>query len=341
MVNVVMVGGEQSGKTMLASKLGNKGTESDITLYNFTKGDNILTIVDPIGYPKSPKPLVNAANMSDVVVFCVASGGLDARAGECIILMDLLRPKHGMITITKTDESNPYAVEELMKKIKALTKGTAMESWEVIPTSTKTFEGVDRLKERLFELDAQLKKEYLALVDKPVRIPIDHHFNVTGIGCVILGCVLQGTVNVRDRLMIFPLMQEAEIRSIQMQDNDVKQSQAGDRVGLSLKGVQSKDLDRGFLISRSEAVADTLKLKCRTARFKGEFGVGEKVHLYVGLQSSPALITGINGTPATASNADYEVGLKTDKEVAYSPGDVFLLSKLDDPKQRFLARGIP
>jgi selenocysteine-specific translation elongation factor len=341
MVNIAMVGGEQSGKTTLASRLGKKGTESDITLYNFTKGDNILTIVDPIGYPKSPKPLVNAVNMSDVTVFCVASGGLDASAGECIILMDLLRPKHGIITITKTDESNPYAVEELAKKIKTLTRGTAMENWEVIPTSTTTFEGVDKLKERLFELDAILKKEYEALADKPVRIPIDHHFNVTGIGCVILGCVPQGTVNVHDRLMVWPLGQEAEVRSIQMQDNDVKQSRAGDRVGLSLKGVQSKDLDRGFIISTSENVADVLNLKCRTARFKGEFGVGDTVHLYVGLQSSPALITGIDGGVSTASNAEYEVELKTEKEVAFSSGDAFLLSRLADPKQRFLARGTP
>jgi selenocysteine-specific translation elongation factor len=253
--------------------------------------------------------------------------------------MDLLRPRHGIITITRTDESNPYAVEELAKKVRLLTKGTAMESWEILPTSTKSFEGVDQLKDRLFELDNVLKAEYKALVDKPVRIPIDHHFNVTGIGCVILGSVIQGTVNVRDKLMIYPLKQEAEIRSIQMQDNDVKQSHAGDRVGLSLKGVQSKDLDRGFLISKSETVADTLKLKCRTARFKGEFNAGDKVHLYVGLQSTPALVSGIAGKPATASNGEYEVDIKTDKEVAYSPGDVFLLSKLDDPKQRFLARG--
>ena len=341
MVNVAMVGGDQSGKTTLASKLGKKGTESDVILYNFTKGNNILTIVDPVGYPKSPKPLVNAVNMSDVTVFCVASGGLDAGAGEGIILMDLLRPRHGIITITRTDESNPYAIEELAQKIKTLTKGTAMEGWEVIPTSTKTFEGIDKLKERLFELDAVLRDECKALVDKPARIPIDHHFNVTGIGCVILGCVLQGTVSIHDRLMIWPLKHEAEIRSIQMQDNDVKQSRAGDRVGLSLKGVQSKDLDRGFLISRSETVSDVLKLKCRTARFKGEISAGDKVHLYVGLQSSPALIVSINGASSTASNTDYEIDVKTDKEVAYSPGDAFLLSRLDDPKQRFLARGTP
>ena len=33
-----------------------------------------------------------------------------------------------------------------------------MENWEVMPTSTKTFEGVDRLKDRLFELDTVLRK---------------------------------------------------------------------------------------------------------------------------------------------------------------------------------------
>ena len=341
MVNVTMVGGEKSGKTMLASKLGKKGTESDITLYNFTKGENILTIVDPIGYPKSPKPLVNGASMADVIVFCISATGMDARTGECIILMDLLRPKHGIITITRTDESNPYAVEELATKVKAMTKGTAMEGWEIIPTSTKSFEGVDRLKDRLFELDNILKKEYEAVVGKPVRIPIDHHFNVTGIGCVILGYVLQGTVNIHDKLMVYPLKQEAEVRSIQMQDNDVKKAVAGDRVGLALKGIQSKDLDRGFVISAGETVADTLKLKCKTARFKGEFNAGDKVHLYVGLQSTPALVTSIGGAASTASNKDYDVEIKADKEVAYNPGDVFIMSKLDDPKQRFLASGKP
>ncbi|HTY90865.1 MAG TPA: EF-Tu/IF-2/RF-3 family GTPase [Methanocella sp.] len=343
MVNVAMAGGEKSGKTMLASKLGKKGTESDITLYNFTKGENILTIVDPIGYPKSPKPLVNGVSMADVVVFCVSATGLDARAGECIILMDLLRPKHGIITITRTDESNPPAVEELAKKIKALTRGTAMESWEILPTSTKTFEGVDRLKDRLFELDNILKKEYEALVDRPVRIPIDHHFNVTGIGTVILGYVRQGSVSVHDKLTIYPLRHEAEVRSIQMQDVDVKQAKAGDRVGLSLKGVQSKDLDRGFIISQSETVGDLLRLSCTTARIKGEFSQDDKVHLYAGLQSTPALVRRIavegRGAESTLSGGQFEVEVKTDKEVAYSPGDVFLLTKLDDPKQRFLARG--
>ncbi len=345
MVNAAIIGGEQSGKTTLASKLGKKGTESDIALYNFMKGDHILAAIDPIGYPKSPRPLVNAVNMADVVVFCIDAGGMDARTGECIILMDLLKPKHGIIAITKTDTSNPNAVDELKAKIKNLTKGTVMESWQVLPTSTKTFEGVEELKEFLFRLDDQLKEEHKALNDRPVRISIDHHFNVTGIGCVILGYVRQGTVNMREKIMVFPLRQEAEVRSIQTNDIDVKSAPTGSRVGIALKNVQSKDLDRGFILSMSEQVGDAFTLDATTARFKGEFKTGDKVHVYTGLQSSPALVTKITqdgkDAESTKSAAKYKVQVKTDKELAYSPGDLFLLSKLEDPKQRFLSSGTP
>ena len=343
MVNAALIGGEQSGKTMLAAKLGKKGTESDIVLYNFVKGDNILAVIDPVGYPKSPKPLVNAANMSDVIVFCIDAKGLDARAGECIIMLDLLKPKHGLITITKADTSNPYAIDELKNKIKLMTKGTVMESWEVLPTSTKTFENVDRLKDILFEIDNKLKEENKALNDKPSRTAIDHHFNVTGVGTVILGYVKQGTIHMKEKLLVWPIKHEAEIRSIQMNDVDVKEAPTGSRVGLALKNVQSKDLDRGFIISPKEEVNDQFALNCATAKFKGEFKPGDKVHVYAGLQSTPGNIVRIeeNGKEieTTKSAGKYVVHLKTDKEVAYSTGDLFLLSRLEDPKQRFLASG--
>ena len=343
MVNAALIGGEQSGKTTLALKLGKKGTESDIVLYNFVKGNNILAVIDPVGYPKSPKPLINAANMSDVIVFCVDAKGLDARAGECIIMLDLLRPKHGLITITKADTSNPYAIDELKNKIRLLAKGTILESWEILPTSTKSFEGVDRLKEILFEIDNQLKEESKALNDEPARVPIDHHFNVTGVGTVILGYVRQGTIHVREKLLVWPIKQEAEIRSIQMNDVDVKEAPAGSRVGLALKNVQSKDLDRGHILSKNEEVGDTFTLNCTTAKFKGEFKPGEKIHVYAGLQSSPGNVVMIldNGkeVDTTKSSGKYAVHIKTDKELAYTTGDLFLLSRLEEPKQRFLASG--
>jgi selenocysteine-specific translation elongation factor len=116
-------------------------------------------------------------------------------------------------------------------------------------------------------------------------------------------------------------------------------------VGIALKNVQSKDLDRGFIISPSEQVGDTFALNATTARFKGEFKTGDKVHVYAGLQSSPGNVVKIvqdgKEVETSKSGAGYTVQIKTDKELAYSPGDLFLMSKLEDPKQRFLASGTP
>ena len=104
MANVAIIGSEKSGRTNLAAKLGKKGTESDITLYNFVKGDRIYSFVDANGYPSSLKSLINAINLSDIVLVCVPSDGVNAQVGECIIALDLLGNKRGLLVITMSDK---------------------------------------------------------------------------------------------------------------------------------------------------------------------------------------------------------------------------------------------
>src|SRR3990170_7788728 len=143
MANVAIIGSEKSGRTSLAGKLGKKGTESDITLYNFVKGDRIYSFVDSNGYPSSFKTLIQAINLSDIALICVPSSGLNAQVGECIIALDLLGNKRGLFVITMSDKSNPTAISELSEKIKAISKGTNLEKWESIAISTTTFEGLE------------------------------------------------------------------------------------------------------------------------------------------------------------------------------------------------------
>lgn len=119
MANVAIIGSEKSGRTGLAAKLGKKGTESDLILYNSVKGDRVYAFVDTGSYPESPKALVQAVNLSDIVLICVPSSGLNAQVGECIIALDLLANKKGLFVITMSDRSNPAAISGLSEKIKA------------------------------------------------------------------------------------------------------------------------------------------------------------------------------------------------------------------------------
>lgn len=343
MANVSIIGSEKSGRTSLAAKLGKKGTESDITLYNFVKGNDIYSFVDAIGYPGSIKSLINAINLCDIAVACVPSTGLNSQVGECIVALDLLGNKRGLFVITMADKSNTMALAELSEKIKAITKGTNLEKWEVVPVSTTTFEGIDTLKEKIFSLADEAKKANAALNDLPPRIMVDHFFNVTGIGTVVLGVVMQGTIKMHDQFILFPVKRPAEIRSIQSNDVDLKTAPAGTRVGLALKGVQSKEFDRGYIMSKDETVASKITLQCRLSKFTRPLGVGDTVHLFAGLQDMPATISSISieGKDATQAQAGSlcTVSIAAQSDVAYSKNDRFLIAQLNNPKQRFVAGG--
>ncbi|HMB44714.1 MAG TPA: EF-Tu/IF-2/RF-3 family GTPase [Candidatus Methanoperedens sp.] len=341
MANVAIIGSEKSGRTSLAGKLGKKGTESDITLYNFVKGDRIYSFVDANGYPSSLKTLIQAINLSDIALICVPSSGLNAQVGECIIALDLLGNKRGLFVITMSDKSNPNAISELSDKIKAIAKSTNLENWEIIAVSNTTFEGLESLKEKIFALGEEARTANSTRNELPPRIIVDHFFNVTGMGCVVLGIIAQGTIKEHDKLTLYPTERPAEIRSIQSNDVDMKSAPAGTRVGLALKGVQSKEFDRGYLISQKEEISSKFNLKCHLTKFTPGLGVGDAVHLFAGLQDIPATITGmtIGGKDATQApvGSDCNVLLTTQKNIAYSKNDRLLIVQLNNPRQRLVA----
>ncbi len=341
MANVAIIGSEKSGRTSLAGKLGKKGTESDITLYNFVKGDRIYSFVDANGYPSSFKTLIQAINLSDIALVCVPSGGLNAQVGECIVALDLLGNKRGLFVITMSDRSNPAAISELSNKIKAISKGTNLEKWESVAISNTTFVGLEGLKEKIFALGEEAHSANAPRNDLPLRIMVDHFFNVTGMGCVVLGIVMQGTVREHDKLTLYPTERPAEVRSIQSNDVDMKSAPAGTRVGLALKGVQSKEFDRGYMLSQKEEVSSKFNLKCHLTKFTPGLGVGDAVHLFAGLQDIPATVTGmtIGGKDATQAppGSECNIILTTQNSIAYGKTDRMLIAQLNNPKQRLVA----
>lgn len=342
MTKIAIIGSHESGRTALASRLGRKGNVTDITMYDFAKSGTILTVIDATGYPKSIKPLMTALNLTDIALLCIPPTGPDAYTGECIVALDTLGCKHGIIVLTKSDTTYPYALDELTEKIKKITAGTVLENWEHLPVSIATFAGMDELKEMITRLGETVDRELAQLSDLPPRVVVDHVFNVTGIGCVVLGVVTQGTIHAKDRMVMLPVDKPIEIRSIQMHDVDVKSAAAGARVGLALKNIQSKDVERGCIISEKETVTTDFTLKCTLSKFTKQISVGDVLHLFVGLQSAPVRIEkiAINGEDLNyaAPGSACVLTLSGSRNVAYSESDRFILANLDE-KQRFVGYG--
>ena len=342
MTKIAIIGGQQSGKTTLASKLGKKGNVTDIAIYDFSKSGRTLVSIDATGYPKSIKPLITALNLSDIALLCIPPTGPDIHTGECIVALDMLGYRHGMVVLTMSDTSHHYALEEMEGSLRKIAAGTVLEDWEYVPVSTSTFDGMEELKERIFSIGEQAEQENAELNELSPRVVIDHVFNVTGIGCVILGMVMQGTIHSKDKMGVLPAGRQVEIRSIQMHDVDAKSAPAGARVGLALKNIQPKDVERGCVISNIEAVNTGFTLNCTLSKFAKRISVGDVLHLFVGLQTAPLRVERIvvDGEDVNHAAADSSpvVTLSGSKNVAYIESDRFILTNLDE-KQRFVGYG--
>lgn len=348
MTNIAIIGDEQSGRTSLGSKLGKKGTDSDITLFNDDRHEQKYVYIDAKSYPKSLKSVVAALNLSDMAVLCITPNGLTPVVGECIVALDLLGFRRGVIAITKSDTSYPLEIDAFKEKIRKIIAGTVLEQWEIVALNTNkdapnAFEGIDSLKEIIHKLGGDITAEQKEKDALPPRVVIDHFFNVTGIGIVVLGKVLQGTIHTHDKIGLYPADKKVDIRSIQTHDIDVKETGTGSRVGLGLKGLLERELERGFLLSNGELIADAFEMECTLSKFaKGGIQTDDVLHMFSGLQSDPVRVKKItvDGVEKERLEAGETGILKLEggKRIAYSKEDLFLFASLAE-NQRFTATG--
>jgi selenocysteine-specific translation elongation factor len=113
-------------------------------------------------------------------------------------------------------------------------------------------------------------------------IYIDRAFSVKGVGVVVLGFVLGGKVSVHDELRLIPQSEgkRAEVRGIQVSDEDQESVGRGLRVGLSLKGVELKDLDKvSWMDDGTFQTRDRLTFAFRQSKFYKQGLDGRDLHL--------------------------------------------------------------
>ena len=286
------------GEQTIANDFGKKGTVTDLTVYDRKESDIIRTWVVPNGFPEKIQPLLQAINIAEYVIFYVAS--LDRYTGEQIIALDMLNKKNGIL-------SHSYEVDE--NRLHSMIKGTVLQNYRKIDSPN--------IKEELIKLPPVSN-------DGSAQIVIDHSFDVKGVGTVVLGKVLQGTINQYDNLKHLPSGTDVMLKSIQMHDDDVKQAVCPARVGLSLKGIKPDEVGRGDIITSDESfeIKHELEIDFKQSPFyKGEISENQMCLVNIGLQVKAAKFSSIS--PAK---------LILDKPVVCRKNEICLLIKPDLPQ---------
>ena len=293
------------GEQTIANDFGKKGTVTDLTVYDRKESDIIRTWVVPNGFPEKIQPLLQAINIAEYVIFYVAS--LDRYTGEQIIALDMLNKKNGIL-------SHSYEVDE--NRLHSMIKGTVLQNYRKIDSPN--------IKEELIKLPPVSN-------DGPAQIVIDHSFDVKGVGTVVLGKVLQGTINQYDNLKHLPSGTDVMLKSIQMHDDDVKQAVCPARVGLSLKGIKPDEVGRGDIITSDESfeIKHELEIDFKQSPFyKGEISENQMCLVNIGLQVKAAKFSSIS-----------PIKLILDKPVVCRKNEICLLIKPESTSVRVIGSG--
>src|SRR6202008_1902599 len=112
-------------------------------------------------------------------------------------------------------------------------------------------------------------------VDKPFLMPVEDVFTITGRGTVATGKIDRGVINSGEEVEIIGLM-EAKLKSVvtgvEMFRKILDRGEAGDNVGLLLRGIEKKDIRRGMVIAKPGSITPHTEFKAEIYVLKKEEG---------------------------------------------------------------------
>jgi selenocysteine-specific elongation factor len=200
-----------------------------------------LSVVDVPGHERFVRTMVAGASGIDLFLLVVDAGeGARPQTHEHLAILRLLGLEHGVVALTKADAVDAETLELARIEAEELVPGAP-----VVTTSARTGSGLDELRAALAATAAQVTRHD---ADGPARLHVDRSFSLRGIGTVATGTLWSGTIGEGDELRVEPRGRSVRVRSVQVHDRSVERAEAGQRVAVSLPGVERQEVRRGDVV---------------------------------------------------------------------------------------------
>jgi selenocysteine-specific translation elongation factor len=219
-------GTDAEAKASLLGGLAKKSEAEGIVVYRRVESGVSLSFLDDSHFPDRVQGYARIASIADHALYVLPKyGRIAAPDGELAVIIDSFGLDGSILSV---DEEPPGGIG-------AYFRGTRLESFMAGGRSSKSS-----------VIDPSLVGTGSNAPSRGTLVYVDRAFSVKGVGVVVLGFVLAGRVSVHDELRLIPHSEEkrAEVRGIQVSDEDQESVGRGLRVGLSLKGVELRDLEK-------------------------------------------------------------------------------------------------
>ncbi|EPI8181143.1 elongation factor Tu, partial [Neisseria gonorrhoeae] len=238
--------------------------------------------VDCPGHADYVKNMITgAAQMDGAILVCSAADGPMPQTREHILLARQVGVPYIIVFMNKCDMVDDAELLELVEmEIRDLLSSYDFPGDDcpiVQGSALKALEGDAAYEEKIFELATALDS-YIPTperaVDKPFLLPIEDVFSISGRGTVVTGRVERGIIHVGDEIEIVGLKetQKTTCTGVEMFRKLLDEGQAGDNVGVLLRGTKREDVERGQVLAKPGTITPHTKFKAEVYVLSKEEG---------------------------------------------------------------------
>jgi elongation factor Tu len=232
--------------------------------------------VDCPGHADYVKNMITgAAQMDGAILVVSAADGAMPQTREHILLAKNVGVPALVVYLNKVDMvDDPEMVDMVEEEVRELLtkydfpgdkisfiRGSALKALQG-DDSELGGQSIDKLMEAL---DTSIP-EPVREIDKPFLMPVEAVFSISGRGTVATGRIERGQIKVGDEVEIigFGTTLKTTVTGVEMFKKELKEGQAGDNVGLLLRGAKKEEIERGMVVAKPGSVTPHQSFKCQT-----------------------------------------------------------------------------
>ncbi len=298
-------------------------------------------LVDCPGHKDYIKNMITgAAQMDGAILVISSSDGAMPQTKEHLLLAKQIGVPKVVVFINKFGEAD----EEILELIKAdvqdllekygFDKNAPVIVGDALKAQENDPEGIASVKELMKAVD-----EYIELpvrdIEKPFLMAIEDVFSIEGRGTVVTGRVDRGIVKIGDNVDILGMgrdPQKTAVTGVEMFNKSMKEAQAGDNIGVLLRGLKRSDVERGQILAapgtsetHTEFKAQVYVLKKEEGGRHSPFVSGYKPQFYIRTADVTGEVVLPEGSEMVAPGDNIEFTVKLGAPVAIEKGQGFAI----------------
>ena len=241
-----------------------RGITINITHVEYETEKRHYAHIDAPGHKDYIKNMITgAAQMDGAILVVSAPDGPMPQTKEHILLARQVNVPAIVVFMNKCDmvqdkeilDLVELEIRELLSKYgfpgdtTPVIKGSALKALEGDPESVKQ---IEELMKAVDDFIPTPKRD----LDKPFLMPIEDVFTISGRGTVVTGRIERGVVKINDEVEIVGIrdLKKTIVTGIEMFKKSLKEGQAGDNVGVLLRGIERTDVERGQVLAKPGTV---------------------------------------------------------------------------------------